>query len=249
MKTFVATLAFARRQFACGSEGGQVVQGTGVGSSLRVTVLDQTEAALIIAQVTIVDARGVEQTADGGRSRGRRVREPHAPAPIRSRPRRKASVLSPRRSTCAAARTAPRCGWRWRPSSRACSSRTERRRPPRQRLHADAHAGGDRLAARRSGRDGRGAGAHGRAGRADFRQRLPRRPPAAEGSDPADPLSHQLVLGRVPRSRHDSRRGDHQARHGRLARPHQLRLPRRIAERHQRVRRRKKAPSRCAATW
>jgi hypothetical protein len=40
----------------------QVVQGTGVGSSLRVTVLDQTEAALIIAQVTIVDSRGVEQT-------------------------------------------------------------------------------------------------------------------------------------------------------------------------------------------
>jgi hypothetical protein len=42
--------------------GAQVVQGTGVGSTLRVTVLDQTEAALVIAQVTIVDARGVEQT-------------------------------------------------------------------------------------------------------------------------------------------------------------------------------------------
>src|SRR5688500_4102513 len=41
----------------------QVVPGTGVGSSLRVTVFDQTEAALIIAQVTIADARGVEQTA------------------------------------------------------------------------------------------------------------------------------------------------------------------------------------------
>lgn len=40
----------------------QVVQGSGVGSSLRVTVLDQTEAALVIAQVTIVDSRGVEQT-------------------------------------------------------------------------------------------------------------------------------------------------------------------------------------------
>src|SRR5688500_1766205 len=48
---------------AYGSEGGQVVQGTGVGSSLRVTVLDPTDAALIIAAVTIVDARGVEQTA------------------------------------------------------------------------------------------------------------------------------------------------------------------------------------------
>ncbi len=40
-----------------------MVQGTGVGSSLRVTVLDQTEAALVIAQVTIVDSRGGEQTA------------------------------------------------------------------------------------------------------------------------------------------------------------------------------------------
>ncbi len=41
----------------------QVVQGTGVGATLRVTVLDQTEAALIIGQVSIVDARGVEQMA------------------------------------------------------------------------------------------------------------------------------------------------------------------------------------------
>ena len=39
------------------------MQGTGVGSTLRVTVLDQTEAALVIAQVTVVDSRGVEQTA------------------------------------------------------------------------------------------------------------------------------------------------------------------------------------------
>src|SRR5688500_8482829 len=41
----------------------QVVQGTGVGSTLRATVLDQTDAALVIAQVSIVDGRGVEQTA------------------------------------------------------------------------------------------------------------------------------------------------------------------------------------------
>ncbi len=40
----------------------QVVQGTGAGSTLRVTVLDQTEAALVIAQVTLVDSKGVEQT-------------------------------------------------------------------------------------------------------------------------------------------------------------------------------------------
>lgn len=42
---------------------GQVVQGTGFGSTLRVTVLDPTEAALIIAQVTIVDSAGAERTA------------------------------------------------------------------------------------------------------------------------------------------------------------------------------------------
>lgn len=48
---------------AAGSEGGQAVQGTGVASSLRVTVLDPTEAALIIAEVTITDSRGVAQTA------------------------------------------------------------------------------------------------------------------------------------------------------------------------------------------
>lgn len=42
---------------------GQVVQGTGVGGTLRVTVLDQTEAALVIARVTIVEASGREQAA------------------------------------------------------------------------------------------------------------------------------------------------------------------------------------------
>ena len=40
-----------------------MVQGSGVDRSLRVTVLDQTDAALVIAQVTITDARGVERTA------------------------------------------------------------------------------------------------------------------------------------------------------------------------------------------
>lgn len=40
----------------------QVVQGSGVGSNLRVTVLDPTDAALIIAQVTVVDPRGAEQS-------------------------------------------------------------------------------------------------------------------------------------------------------------------------------------------
>ncbi|MDP2052182.1 MAG: carboxypeptidase-like regulatory domain-containing protein, partial [Acidobacteriota bacterium] len=45
------------------SAAAQVVQGTGVGGTLRVTVLDQTEAALIIAQVTVTDGAGVALTA------------------------------------------------------------------------------------------------------------------------------------------------------------------------------------------
>lgn len=46
-----------------GSDGGQAVQGTGVASTLRVTVLDPTEAALVIARVTVTDARGMARTA------------------------------------------------------------------------------------------------------------------------------------------------------------------------------------------
>jgi hypothetical protein len=42
---------------------GQAVQGTGVGATLRVTVLDQTDAALVIASVTIVDSKGGERAA------------------------------------------------------------------------------------------------------------------------------------------------------------------------------------------
>jgi len=55
----VASFIFAITSIAAA----QVVQGTGVGGTLRVTVLDQTEAALIIAQVTVVDATGVELTS------------------------------------------------------------------------------------------------------------------------------------------------------------------------------------------
>ena len=52
----VASVLFAVTAIAAAE---QVVQGTGVGGTLRVTVLDQTEAALVIAQVTIVDASGI----------------------------------------------------------------------------------------------------------------------------------------------------------------------------------------------
>ena len=61
LRNLVALVAFVVAMTSVAAA--QTVQGSGVGSSLRVTVLDQTEAALIIAQVTIVDARGAERTA------------------------------------------------------------------------------------------------------------------------------------------------------------------------------------------
>ena len=63
MKTFLAAITLVAALLPPAAASGQVVQGTGVGGSLRVTVLDQTDAALIIAQVSIADGRGVEQTA------------------------------------------------------------------------------------------------------------------------------------------------------------------------------------------
>ena len=173
---------------------------------------------LPIAVVTLVDARGAERTAPVD-DRGVAMFENLQPGTYQV----KASADSFRPATAVqrAPRRQPRNRDVGRRHHRTDHRRpgSERRRSPRQRLHADAHAGSDRFAAGRSGRDGRRADAHGRPGRADLRQRLPRRPPAAEGSDSADSLPHQLVLGGVPRSRHDPRRGHHQARHGRLARP------------------------------
>ncbi len=60
MKTFLVTLAFLAA--VAPPAAAQVVQGAGVGSTLRVTVLDQTDAALIIAHVSVADSRGVSQT-------------------------------------------------------------------------------------------------------------------------------------------------------------------------------------------
>ncbi len=61
MFAIASTAAAATSAVASAPE--QVAQGTGVGGTLRVTVLDQTEAALVIAQVAIVDGTGVERTA------------------------------------------------------------------------------------------------------------------------------------------------------------------------------------------
>ena len=60
LKTLVIALALGAA--VASTAAAQVVQGTGAGSTLRVTVLDPTDAALVIAQVTLVDSKGVEQT-------------------------------------------------------------------------------------------------------------------------------------------------------------------------------------------
>ena len=60
LKMMAAVLALSAA--IASTAAAQVVQGTGAGSTLRVTVLYQTEAALIIAQVTLVDSMGIEQT-------------------------------------------------------------------------------------------------------------------------------------------------------------------------------------------
>ena len=72
----VASLMFASTSIAAA----QVVPGTGVGGTLRVTVLDQTEAVLVIAQVTVVDANGVEHVSAVD-SRGLAVFENLNPGP------------------------------------------------------------------------------------------------------------------------------------------------------------------------
>ncbi len=63
MKRIIGSLLVAALSLVASSATAQVVQGTGVGGTLRVTVLDQTEAALIIAQVTIIDGAGVARSA------------------------------------------------------------------------------------------------------------------------------------------------------------------------------------------
>ena len=95
--------------------------------------------------------------------------------------------------------------------------------------------GSDRGAARRSRRDGKGAEGDGRARRDDPRGRVPRRQAAAEVADPIDPLLQRDVR------RRQSQRGTHVRRHRDAAwaradaRQHGLLVPRRRAERAQRV--------------
>ena len=79
-----------------------------------------------------------------------------------------------------------------------------RQRSAQRRVCDDARPGADRRAAGRPRRDGAGAEGHGRTRRRAARQRLPRRPAAAEGSDSADSLPPQHVRGRHARGRDSS---------------------------------------------
>ena len=78
--------------------------------------------------------------------------------------------------------------------------------------------------------------ADGRPRRGAARQRLLGRPPAAEVADRRDPLPLRSLFGREPRGRLPARRHPHPARQRQLAQQRQLHLPRRVAERAQRVR-------------
>jgi hypothetical protein len=61
LKHIVATVLFAATAATASAQS--VVQGAGAGTVLRVTVLDQTDAALVVAEVTISNAAGVERPA------------------------------------------------------------------------------------------------------------------------------------------------------------------------------------------
>ena len=205
-------------------------------STLRVTVKDATDLGLPHAVVVLTDAQGVDyQAAVDPAGRGH-VRGPaawHVPGEGQRRgvPR---SGAAGERATRQQRRVGRRWSWRSPRKITVSEQGADSRRDNgfTQTLTADEidalSDDPDEMADQLD--------ADGRAGRADLRGRLSRRPAAAEGPDPADPLQQQLVLGRVPRGRHGPRRGDHPARHGRLARARQRRLPRRVAERAQRVR-------------
>ena len=89
---------------------------------------------------------------------------------------------------------------------------------------------------------------HGRARRGAARERLPRRPAAAEGTDPADPLPPQHVRRRHPRAGLRLDRHHDQAGHRQLARLDQPRLPQRRRSARATRSRRSKATSSTSAT-
>ena len=208
--------------------------GAAAQSTLRIRVQDETQAALI-------HARRHDDGSGGRRATGARQRDRRGDVPVScpARIRLKIEAEGFRGYTRVLQRQARQQQRRrhaaGRPRRRDLRQRTKRGDAAREGLHADAHPGRDRFAVGRSRRNGGAAATDGRTGRADFRRRLPRRPDSAEGSDRADPVPHQFVLGGVSRRRHGAGRDHHQAGHGQLARRLQLRLPRRIAERAQRL--------------
>ncbi len=199
-------------------------------STLRVTVRDETEAALIHATVTLTDSTGVPRQVlvdqSGVASFTGLMPGPYQIAVEAEGFQSFAGPYTMRRGNNTAIATLTVA---FREQVEVKEITAEARRDNGfttilRKEDIDALVGRPR-------RDGGATDADGRAGRADLHRRLPRRPPAAEGSDSADSLQHQLVLCRVPRSGHGPHRGDHQARHGQLARDDELRLPRRVDER------------------
>jgi hypothetical protein len=203
----------------------QTVQGSGIGSSLRVTVLDPTDAALIIAQVTVVDARGVEQARPVD-DRGIAIFENLVPGnyQVKAAADGFRPITTPITVRRGENRTTLRLALATIEQSIVVQDQDAANRRDNgftqtltqeqiDALPDDPEEMADELMRMA------GPGAH-------LRQRLSRRPHAAEGSDSADPLSHQLVLIGVPRRRDDSRRGHYQAGHGRVERHDQLRVSR-----------------------
>ncbi len=119
---------------------------------------------------------------------------------------------------------------------RSAATRPVRVRSEQRSLQHRPVEGPDRRAARRSRRNGERAEGDGGPRRDDPRGRLPRRQAAAEVADPFDPLLPRHVCGGEPRRRHGLRRHRHAARPRAAARQPRFHVPRRRAERAERVR-------------
>ena len=205
-------------------------------ADLKITVVDQTGAALITASVTIADAAGTPRIVKVD-ERGQAV-VPGLGSRHLHGARRGRGVSDVRRA--ADAEEGRQRGDRQPAAGRA---RRGSRRPDRQRRDVAGNAFTSSLSEQQIAElpddpdeleqvlmQMAGPGATMRVN--GFRGgRLP-----PKNADPVDPVPHELLRRRQPRGRRRLRhRHRHQARHGRLARDDQLRLPRRVAERAQRV--------------
>ena len=213
-------------------------------ATLRVTVVDPSGAVIVGAQVDVrpsTPAGTAPSRCRPARAGTRTFNAARAGSLHDSRRiRRVRAVRRARRARSARATTGARSSWRSRSSPKPstwdatrASARAIREATPSPR----ARPGADRRTAGRPRRDGAGAEGHGRTRRGPARQRLSRRPAAAEGSDPADSFPPQHVRRRHARAGQRLRRHHDQARASTTgAVDHQRGVPRVGAERAQRVR-------------